>query len=150
MRKFTNPYLAELNGTATMVRLQALYPTPPVSVVPQPPSARPRPPKVTEEVILRAVRRLNLNSAADPESMSSKLLHLLAHTPIRPEAGVTGLSALTNLVSRLARGSLPACTIPLASTATLLPLQPGRENTPDRYWASPSPSCHKRSSSCHH
>ena len=56
--------------------------------------------------------------------MSPKLLHLLANTTISSEAGVKGLSALTNLVNRLARGSLPLRTTPLASAATLVPLHP--------------------------
>lgn len=124
MRTFTNPPLANLNDTATVAALQALHPDPPVPVMPLPPSAQPRPPEVSEQSVLRAVRRLNPNSAAGPDRMSPKLLHLLAHTQISPEAGVTGISALTNLVSRLARGSLPPCTIPLVSAATLLPLQP--------------------------
>ena len=124
MRTFTNSPLADLNDPATSARLQALHPTSPVPVVPLPPSARPRPPEVTEEEVLRAVRRLNPNSAAGPDRMSPKLRHLLAHSPVSPGAGVTGLSALINLVCRLARGSLPPCTIPLASAAKLLPLQP--------------------------
>lgn len=37
--------------------------------------------------------------------------------------GVSGLSALINLVRRLAKGNLPAQTLPLLSATTLLPIQ---------------------------
>ena len=89
-----------------------------------PPSPHPWPPEITEQQVLQAFRRLNPKSAAGLDRMSPKLLHPLANTTISPEAGVTGLSALTNLFNRLARGSLLLRTTPLARAATLLPLHP--------------------------
>lgn len=48
----------------------------------------------------------------------------MATSTVSPEAGVTGLSALTDLVQRLARGALPQQTIALINPATLIPIQP--------------------------
>ena len=144
---FTTP-LADFNDAATMERLQALHHAPPVLVVPLPPSAQPRPPEVTEEAVMRAVCRLNPNSVACSDRMSPKLLHLLAHIPISPDAGITGLSALTNLVSRLARGSPHLVPSRWPVRRHFCRCNPDRENTPDRYWASSSSACHKSPSSC--
>lgn len=127
MHTLINPPLADLKDPSTIYKLRALHRSPRGLVVPLPPSVYPRPPEIAGHKILQAVRRLNPNSAAGPDLMSPKLLHLLPNTKFSPHAVVTGLSALTNLVNRLARVSFPLRTIPLTSAATLLPLYPRPE-----------------------
>ena len=84
--------------------------------------------EIEESTVRTAVRSLHPHSAPGPDVMTLRLLHLLVTSPITPLAGVTGLSALTNLVRILASGNLPHQTIPLLSAATLLPLnsRPGK------------------------
>lgn len=65
---------------------------------------------------------MNPASAAGPDRLSPRLLRLLAHTSISPEAGVSGLSALTRLGRRLAQGDLPDQTAQLLFAATLIPI----------------------------
>ena len=67
---------------------------------------------------------MNPTSAAGPDHLSPRLLQFLALTSVSPEAGVTGLSALTRLVQRLVSGDLPDRTVPLLAASTLIPLQP--------------------------
>ena len=82
-------------------------------------------PEIKESTVRTAVRSLHPHSAPGPDLMTPRLLHLLVTSPITPQAGVTGLSALTNLVRILASGNLPPPqTFPLLSAATLLPLNP--------------------------
>ena len=67
---------------------------------------------------------MNPNAAAGPDHMSPRLLHLLVNSEVSPKAGVTGLSALTRLVARLASGNIPDQSLPLLAAATLLPICP--------------------------
>lgn len=61
---------------------------------------------------------------AGPDRLSPRFLRLLARTSISPENGVSGLSADTCLVRRLAQGDLPEQTVPLLAASTNSLLQP--------------------------
>ena len=116
--------LADLRAPATRAALTALHPNPVSPVRQLLPTDLPPPPDMTEGQVLRAARALNPTSAAGPDRLSPRILQLLVRTTLSPEAGVTGLSALTHLVRRLARGDVPDQTAPLFAASTLIPLQP--------------------------
>lgn len=124
VRSLCHSPIADLSSPDVLGKLQDLYPKPPAEIVPIPAHNLPSPPEITESEVLKAARGMNPTSAAGPDRFSPRLIRLLAFTNISPQAGVTGLSALANLVRRLAKGSLPEQTLPLFSAATLLPIQP--------------------------
>ena len=74
--------------------------------------------------MLRPACALKPTSAAGPDRLYLRILQLLARSTITPEASVTGLSALTRLVRRLAQGDVRDQTAPLLAASTLIPLQP--------------------------
>ena len=124
MRAMTNASIADLTDPNTQIALEHLHPAPiqPITAV----EARDLPPspEVDESTVLGAVRRMNPNAAAGPDHMSPWLLQLLVNSEVSPEAGVTGLSALTRLVARLASGNIPDQSLPLLAAAILLPICP--------------------------
>ena len=124
MRLLTNAPIADLNDPHTHAGLQSLHTSPSNHI--EPISDRDLPPstEIDEAAELRAVKRMNPNAAAGPDRMPPRLLHFLVTGEVSPEAGVTGLSVLTRLVGRLARGQIPNQSFPLLSGATLLPIQP--------------------------
>lgn len=124
MRALTDKPLPDLQEETTRTSLTALHPTPAVPTQALSRTDLPPTPDITEGQVLRAARSLNPTSAAGPDRLSPRLLQLLARTTVTPEAGVTGLSALTRLVRRLARGDIPDSTAPLLAASTLIPLQP--------------------------
>lgn len=60
---------------------------------------------------------------AGPYRVPQRLLHLLVRSPISHETGITGLSVLTKLVTRIANADLPDLALPTLAAATLLPPQ---------------------------
>ena len=124
MLAFKAEPLADLSAPATRAAPTALHPTPASPFCPLLSTQLPPLPEITEGQVLRAARALNPTSAAGPDRLSPRLLQLLARTTLSPEAGVTGLSALTHLVQRLARGDVPDQTAPLLAASTLILLQP--------------------------
>lgn len=113
VRIFTKPPFANPDEPASINVLQEQRPVLDILVRPRPLSARPGPPEVSETEVLDAVRRLNPNSAAGPDRMSPKLLHLIANTSVSPKAGVTGLSiaspAVTFHLEQFCLPVLPRC-----------------------------------------
>ena len=124
MRALTDRPLANLQDPDTRRALTALHPSPAAPIQPLQPTELPSAPDITEGQVLRAARSLNPSSAAGPDRLSPRLLQLLARTSVSPESGITGLSVLTRLVKRLARGDVPDCTASLLAASTLIPLQP--------------------------
>ena len=57
MRTIINPPIADLNDPTAIQKIQALHLSRRVPVLPLPPSAHPRPPEITEQQVLQAVRR---------------------------------------------------------------------------------------------
>ena len=123
MRALTDNPLADLQDQSTRTALSALHPCPQAPVQALNRTDPPPAPDITEGQVLRAVRSLNPSSAAGPDRLSPRLLHLLTRTTVAPKAGITGLSILTRLVQRLARGDVPDCTAPLLAASNLIPLQ---------------------------
>ena len=116
--------MADLTDPNTQIALEHLHPAPiqPITAI----EARdlPSSAEVDESSVLGAVRRMNPNAAAGTDHMSPRLFNLLVNSEVSPEAGVTGLSALTRLVARVASGNIPEQSLPLLAASTLLPICP--------------------------
>ena len=117
-------HFTTLNDPNTLSQLQNLHPAPENPIKPLDPTVLRPAPKVEEQDVLKAVMRMNSNSAPGPDRMSPRLLHLLVTSQVSHEAGVKGLSVLTRLFARLARGDISEPSLPLLAAATFLPLQP--------------------------
>lgn len=115
--------LADLNEATTVARLQQLHPSPPEAIVPPLRLELPLSSDITESMVRRAFLGMNTSAVPGPDRMTPRILHLLPNSTVCPEVGVAGLSTLTRLVRRLARGGLLRQTIPLVAVATLLPIQ---------------------------
>ena len=115
--------LADVHDPAVIAQLQALHPTPPTPIIPISDGDLPPSLPLSEDSVLAAVRHLNPNSAPGPDRFPPRLFHLLAKTSVSPEAGVSGLSALTLLIQRLADGNVPPESLPLIASATLVPVR---------------------------
>lgn len=124
MRAISNSPMADINSGDVLQKLKDLHPTPTEPIRQISRNQLPPTPEITEAEVLRAARSMNPASAPGPDCFSPRLIRLLAFTSISPQAGVTGLGALTNLVRRLAKGNLPHKTLPLFAAATLLPIKP--------------------------
>ena len=124
MRTISQAAIAPLDDNATQNALRLLHPSSRMPIIPIPPEQLPPVPDISEEQVRRAAKAMNATSSAGPDMMSPRLLHLIVSSHVSPQAGVTGLSTLTNLIRRLIRGSLPDHTIPLIAAAWLIPTQP--------------------------
>eukprot|EP00177_Eucheuma_denticulatum_P002066 GFKZ01003695.1.p1 GENE.GFKZ01003695.1~~GFKZ01003695.1.p1 ORF type:complete len:345 (+),score=3.40 GFKZ01003695.1:241-1275(+) len=124
MRTLRQSRIADLRDPTVVDRLRDLHPAPPSPVTPLPTSDLPMPMHITDDAVLQAVRHLNPNSAPGPDRMHPRLLHLQTFTTTVAQSGITCISVLAAVLTRLARWDLPEDTIPLLSSVTLLPIQP--------------------------
>lgn len=60
---------------------------------------------ITEETVLRPVHRLDPNAAPGLDRMFPRLLCLLGHTRVTPEAGQTAISVLTAVTTKQQKGT---------------------------------------------
>lgn len=109
------------NGTANQAKQASLHPSPRSTVTRLDDIDFRTPPEIGKANILHGCTR---HLQHDP---CPRLLRLLATTTMcpeaSPEASVTGLSSLTDLVRRLGGGDLPSPAIPHFSASTLLRLR---------------------------
>lgn len=101
-------------------KMKALHPAPPETVQPIPGPDLPPHVKVLEEQVLRAVRAMDCSSAGGPDRMPARWLRLVATSEQMIAPGVSALSILTKVVSKMANGDVPSSVAQFISAASLV------------------------------